>query len=294
MVLLQKIELYTIQEKDSKQQIAEMILENKRELQNFSMDELAKRSYSSKSALVRFGKALGYNRWKDFSKDLIEEIHYEKVHFSDIDPNIPFDKTDSYLEIAQKIATIQTESMQDTVDKLEEKSIEEAVTKLKNANRVVLFGMNPNNLLSEIFRRKMAGIGKIIEVAESGEFGIMARSLNHKDAALFISYSGNASSREPLNLIKNLKQKKVPLIAITSEGGEYLKKEIDTVLFISTRERLYKKISNFSSEESIMFILNILYANYFSIDYMKNYDYKVQNSINLEVNRKLDQQEIKD
>ncbi|MHC5248396.1 MurR/RpiR family transcriptional regulator [Enterococcus sp. LJL90] len=294
MALLQRIEEYTLQQRDSKQLIAEMILENKKEIQHLSMEEIAKRSFTSKSALVRFGKSLGFEGWKDFYKELIAEIHYEQVHFSDVDPNIPFDKSDTYLETAQKIATIQMESIQDTVDKLDESTLEAAVTILRNATRIVVFGISPNNLLGDIFRRKMASIGKSIEIAQSGEFGMVSRSLTKKDAAIFISYSGNDSSREPLKFVGSLKANNVPLIGITSDGGQYLIREIETVLFISTRERLYKKISNFSSEESILFILNILFASYFSRDYLRNYNYKVENSRNLEGTRKVGQKELKD
>ena len=157
-----------------------------------------------------------------------------------------------------------------------------------------MLGMSPNNLLAELFRRKMVSIGKIVEVASPGEIGMIAYSLTNQDAAIIISYAGNDVSREPMKFIPDMKAKGVKLIGITSDGNNYMRQEIDTILTISSREGLYKKISNFSTEESILFILNVLYACYFSKDYIKNYTYKLKNSIKLEESRRIRQVDLKD
>jgi len=237
---------------------------------------------------------LGFKGWKDFSNHLIEDIRYEQTHYSDIDPNIPFTNRDNYAEIIKNIATIQIESIQDTADNIDIDKLANAVEMLINSERIIILGVSPNNLLADIFRRKMATIGKIIEVPQSGEIGITISSLTKKDSVLIISYSGNDVSREPMSFIPQLKQQEVKLIGLTSDGGNYIHQEIDTILGISSRERLYKKISNFSTEESILFLLNILYSSVFSKNYMKNYSFKVQNSMNLEKTRIFHQTDIKE
>lgn len=292
--LLQRIEEYTLKQKDSKRQIAETILEHKKDLQDYSMEELARLSFSSKSALVRFGKSLDFDGWKDFFQALMEEIHYEQVHFSDIDPNIPFKREDSYKDIINKIAAIQIESIQDTADQFDEDALDEAVNILLKANRVVVLGISPNNLLADVFRRKMAGIGRGIEVIPSGEIGVTAHALKSTDAAIIISYAGNDILQDNIRYVPIMKKNKVKLIALTSEGGGYLRKEIPTILTISSREGLYRKISNFSTEESIMFILNILYSAYFSKNYIQNFNYKVANSLDLEETRRKTRNELKE
>ncbi|PTQ86181.1 RpiR family transcriptional regulator [Trichococcus patagoniensis] len=294
MKLIQKIEDYTILYKDSRSQIAEFLIHNKDDLNNYSMNDISKQTYSSKTTLVRFAKSLGFSGWKELIKTLIEEIRYEETHYSAISPNIPFDKNDSFQKIVQNISTVQIESINDTADRIDTAALEEAVGKLIGANRIVVLGMSPNNLLAEIFRRKMATIGKIVEVAPPGEIGIIAYSLTNKDTAIVISYSGNDVSREPMKFIPDMNSKGVKLIGITSDGYNYMRQEIDTVLTISSREGLYKKISNFSTEESILFILNVLYACFFSTEYIKHYTYKLKNSIKLEESRRIRQMDLKE
>lgn len=294
MKLIQKIEDYTILYKDSRSQIAEFLIQNKDEINQYSMNDISKQTFSSKATLVRFAKSLGFSGWKELIKTLIEEIRYEEKHYSAISPNIPFDKNDSFQEIIQNISTVQIESINDTADRIDTAALEEAVGKLISANRIVVLGMSPNNLLAEIFRRKMATIGKIVEVAPPGEIGIITYSLTNKDAAIVISYSGNDVSREPMKFIPDMNSKGVKLIGITSDGYNYMRQEIDTILTISSREGLYKKISNFSTEESILFILNVLYACFFSKEYIKNYTYKLKNSIKLEESRRIRQMDLKE
>lgn len=244
--------------------------------------------------MVRFGKGLGFTGWKDFSNKLIEDVRYEQTHYSEIDPNIPFDQTNDLAEIIKNIATIQIESIQDSADKIELPHLKRAIEMLSQARRIVVLGVSPNNLLGDIFRRKMNTIGRSVEVILSGETGITVSGLTKYDAAILISYSGNDVSREPMKFIPQMKRQGVKLIGVTSDGGNYIHQEIETILRISSRERLYKKISNFSTEESILFLLNILYAGVFSKNYLTNYNFKVQNSMNLEETRLLHQTDIKE
>ena len=47
-------------------------------------------------------------------------------------------------------------------------------------------------------------------------------------------------------------------------------------LYISTRENLTYNIANFNSNLSIYFLLDLLYASYFSLDYENNFNKKLQ------------------
>lgn len=88
-----------------------------------------------------------------------------------------------------------------------------------------------------------------------------------------------------MRYIKTLKDQEVDLIGITSGGNNYIRKNIDCVLTISSREKLYSKISNFTTETSILHIFNLLYACCFAKNYDQNYVHKVQNSQELEYRR---------
>lgn len=72
---------------------------------------------------------------------------------------------------------------------------------------------------------------------------------------------------------------------MSSLGDNRLKKYADVVLHISTREKLYSKIGGFSNEYSIKLILDILYSQYFALDYETHLKKRIDISQKAEVTR---------
>lgn len=294
MYLFQQVEEAFMLYDDSKKKVAEFILQKRSKVTNYSMQEIAEATYTSKPTLVRFAQALGYAGWKEFMKAFVEEAYYQDSHFSDIDPNYPFTKFDSTKNIISKVSDLQVESILDTADLLEPKALDEATDMLLNARHITLFGISPNNLLGELFRRKMESVGKLVYVSSVDESGMLSASLTSADCAIVISYSGNNENREPMRFIGRMKEKQVNMIGITSGGSNYIREHISCVLTISSRERLFSKISGFSTEASILNILNILYSCCFARDYEKNLQYKIDNSKNFEFRRKASLMDMKE
>lgn len=283
--MLEDIKVIAQTNHSSKATIAKAILEHLAQIEHLSLEDLANLSYSSKSSIVRFAQALGYKGWTDFLPALLSERYYSDTHYSDVDHNLPFHEDDSNQDIIQKIATIEKESIQDTADKMSFEALEMAGQELRKAKRLVVFGLSPNDYLAHLFRRKMLTLGKIVEVASASEFGLMASSLEKEDLAILISYSGTSESNDTLKHLPSLREKGVFIIGLSSQNGSYLKDNSDAFFTICTREDKHKKIGNFSTEESILFILNSLYAVYFKSDYMKYYVRKLNLSTDLEKER---------
>lgn len=283
--MLQKIRDYARTQQSSKATIATFILEHLDTIEQLSLDDIARASFTSKASLVRFAQSLGYKGWTDFLPALLSERYYSDTHYSDVDHNLPFNQDDDITTIIQKIATIEKESIQDTADKMSADDLDKAAKLIKKARRVVLFGLSPNEYLAYLFKRKMLAIGKMVEISHPGEFGLTSSSLEKDDIAIIISYSGSSDSIESLRYLPLLKANKTKIIALTSENGKLLQQYADTSFIICTREDRYKKIGNFSTKESILFILNAIYAIYFKKDFFSNYVKKINLASKLETRR---------
>lgn len=131
-------------------------------------------------------------------------------------------------------------------------------------------------------------------VAVTGETGIIAAALDKNDCAIMISYSGNNPTKDPVDKIKILKKNKVRIIGITSGGNNYMREKIDCIFTIASRERLYTKIANYSTEESIQYILNVLFSCLFAKNYRENKNYKIFNSRMLERERNTSIKQLQD
>lgn len=283
--MLDTLKEYALLPASSKTSIALFLLEHLDTIEQFSLDELAHATYTSKASLVRFAQSLGYKGWTDFFRALLAERYYSDTHYSSIDHNLPFAPEDDSSAIIQHIATIQKESIQDTADRLLPHDVETAVHLLQTKSRIVLFGLSPNEYLAQLFRRKMLTLGRSIEVARAGEFGLMAASLTSEDVAILISYSGLTESTETLKVLPILQEGQVPIIGLTGAKGSSLRQAAQVTLTICSREDLVHKIGNFSTEESILFLLNTLYAVYFKADYAAHYQQKLSLSKQLEKGR---------
>ncbi len=295
MTLAQRVEELTISSGgDSKRTIGEFVLQQKGRLCEFSTQQIANETFTSKSALVRFAKTLGFSGWKDFAKEFVSEQHYQDTHYSDVDPNVPFRADSSTKDIINLMCSLQMESLMDTADLMNPWTVDKVVDLLEQSNRIALFGMSPNNLLGELFRRRMLTAGKLVEIPALGDSGLLAASLREGDCAIIISYSGNSHTCEPLNVLRFLEKNHVPSIGITSRGTNYLRQHAAYTLSISSQEKLFSKISTFATETSILYILNVLFSAYFARDFQANFKEKVDMGRVLEYQRFSNVSELKE
>lgn len=294
MFLFQRVEEVVLQYEDTKKDIADFILREKEQLHTFTMQEIADLTYTSKPALVRFAKVMGYNGWKEFMQAYIEEIVYQENHKALVDANVPFESTSTFRQVVEGIREVHTQSTRDTADLLDIKQLMKAMDILLTSRRIIVFGMRPNLFYGEIFKYNMSSIEVQVEVADIGEAGLITLSMTDKDCAIIISYSGNNEFREPLLHVSALKEKGVSIIGITSGGENFLKANSDSVLCMSSRERLYSKIAPYATEESILYILNVLYSLYFKSNYNYYLDYKINNATKLERERFASLKEMKE
>lgn len=294
MFLFQKIEEVMMTYHDARSTIAQFILQEKDALYTYTIEEIAQHTYTSKATVVRFAKTLGYDGWREFIKDYVAEKKYQDNHVSDVDVNYPFRADSSIDEMIENIQKVQVESIQDTKDLLDKQQLKKATSYLLDAKHIVIFALSPNIFLAELFRRKMITINKQVDIARIGEMGIISRTMNEKDCAIVISYSGNNVEVEPMSHINTLLQRHVPIIGITSGGDNYMRNVLDCVLTMSSKEKLYTKIANFATEESLQFILNVLFSNVYASDYEMNNVFKVDTARKLETRRSTKVKYIKD
>ena len=87
---------------------------------------------------------------------------------------------------------------------------------------------------------------------------------------IILSYSGEIETE--LRGVKKLKERHIPLLAITSYGDNTLSQYADYVLHVSTREKLKDNLGDFAMNISTMLILDILYVSIFNTDYLKHFE----------------------
>lgn len=254
----------------NEQLIIDFILEHTERVLHMSIYELAKSTSSSTSTIVRLCKKTSVSGFKEFkiklSRDL--ELYYQSVH--NIDVNLPFHSNDSNLLIAKKIAQLTQETITSTQSQLSNDVLNRSVDYLLKAQNIVAIGVSNSFIRLVDFQTKLLRINLYVRLTQlQPEQFYLATNATEKDVALIVSYSGNTA--EIVTEAKIFKQNKTPIIAITSNPDSLLASYATELLLIPNNENAAFKVSTFSSQLAIEYVLNVLYSCIFNRNFEENY-----------------------
>ncbi|TRZ40459.1 MurR/RpiR family transcriptional regulator [Niallia circulans] len=256
----------------SERAIITYIFEQREQIKDKTTQEISKETYTHPSTLIRIAKKLGYSGWIELKQVFLEEIEYLNSHYSNVDANYPFEAQDNIMTVASKMALLNQTTISDTLSLINYEDLQKATKMLEKAAHIKVFSVYHNLMICHDFKAKMNRIGKYVSLCTIDPHFEAANS-SVDNCAIVISYSGE--SENTVELLPFLKEKRVPILAITSIGENTLTKYADCILRITTRERLYSKIDSFTTNESINFLLNVLYACVFSLNYEHNLENKI-------------------
>lgn len=270
MLIREKLENFDFSPAESI--VIDYLLTSPEKIENMTVQKIADETFTQPSTLIRIAKKLEYNGWKDFKKSYFEEWNYLSKNFSKIDANLPFEKTDNVMTISKKIAALEQSTIDDIQSLLRHDNLLQAKQLLLKSECIRIFAHNANSLIAQDFALKMNRIQKNVVVSTTeGEGAYEAYNFPENSCGILISYSGENSSLLKINQI--IRERNIPTIAITSIGDNQLSKECSCFLPITTREKLYSKIGNFTINISIIYLLDVLYSLVFSENYDKNLEH---------------------
>lgn len=270
---------------DSQRIVVDYMLKAGPKIRNKTVRQIAKETYTSSATLIRIAHKLDFTCWEELKRAFIEEQDYLSSHFQNVNANVPFEKDDSSMTIANRIAVLEKEAIDDTLALIDWGAIEQAAAIVDDCPVVNIVAMNNTIAQAEEFMYKMGRIQKrVIVQPPSGEGLYNGTILDPASCMIVISYTGETSNF--IRWIRFAKESHVPVIAITSLGDNTISKLADLTLRICTREKLYSKISWYASEASISYLLNVLYSLVFARHYDQNFAAKVERSKKIEKGRK--------
>lgn len=268
--LLETSDLFSSNEKE----VAQYLLSHKEDIKSLSITDISKETFTSPSTTVRLAQKLGYNGWKELKEAFYDEIRYLESHFTEIDPNIPFSQKNTMQDISGIIASLLKDSIDDTHDLLEHDALQKTVLALNQADNIYIFAITNTASITYDFQYKMKYLYKKVHIVDNPElFAFTIPTIKKNDCCLMISYSGETFNIFHLDVL--LKNRPFKAISITSIGDNSLLHMTDYHLYISTREKLSSKIGHYVSNESIHYILDVLYSCLFSLNYKDNLDSKL-------------------
>lgn len=259
---------------ESEKEIARYILNHRDDVLSMSVKELAKNTYTSPATIVRLCKKIGLEGYNDFKIKYSAELQYDLHHSNRIDVNFPFEKKDTHPMICHKLASLSEEVIADTIKLIDFEQLEKIVDLLYQSHDIDIYGSGNSLLAAMSFQHKMMRIARNVNLkALHGEQVFLSYNSDEKRIAVIISYSGE--THDLIQIAQILKEKKTPIIVLTSIGDNHLSHYADYILNIGSREKIFTKIAPFASQVSMEYLLNVI----FSCIFQKDYDQNIQNKI---------------
>ncbi|TPH23705.1 MurR/RpiR family transcriptional regulator [Haemophilus haemolyticus] len=241
----------------SEKKIADTILRSPDLVSQCPLSEIAKHLEVGEATLVRFCRTIGFKGFSDFKLELSIELatkdnNDETVLETEIMPS------DDSLTIAQKLQAAVSNVMEETVNLLDLKQLEQVVKAIKKARRIFLFGVGSSGVTAEDAKNKLMRIGFQVDATGNNHFMYMqAALLTPSDVAIGLSHSGY--SAETAHTLKIAKQNGATTVALTHSLRSPVTEYADYVLVNGNKQGKLQGDS-IGTKIAQLFVLDLIYA----------------------------------
>ncbi|RDI36467.1 RpiR family transcriptional regulator [Falsibacillus pallidus] len=265
------------------QKAAKYILENPEEIIRLSIQELAKRSDSSPSAIIRLCKTTGMDGFRDLKLRVAGDLQTAAnggEEFKEVQPN------DDVPTLIETITNNSMYSLKESLKVLDPEKIEQAVEALHLANRIDFYAAGASQLAAIDGQHKFMRINKHCTAYMDSHMQLTsAVTLGSNDVAVGISYSGETV--HVIEAIKQAKENGALTIGLTKFGTNGLAKEVDIHLETLSSESDMRSAAT-SSRIVQLNVIDILFIGAAGRNYDPSIDYlrKSRNAIQQSYRRK--------
>lgn len=243
--------------------IADYLLANPEEAMELSIHELAKRTFSSPSTVIRMCHRIGFNGYKEFRQAMTYEMAVRRQVKEDEQSEIT--RSDSIDDIIKKITYQNIMSLEDTKDLLDAKVLQQCVDLVRGCRTVLLFGLGASLCAARDAYLKFLRLNKpcVINDDWHSQF-LQARNATSEDLGIVISYSGETA--EVIECMKAMRENHTPIIAITRCVSSPVAELADYRLYTAANESTFRS-GAMSSRISQLNIIDILYTAFANSEY---------------------------
>lgn len=256
---------------DTEQVIANYILTYPKDIISESIDNIARKTYTSPATVVRFSKKLGYSGFTDLKIKVASEINLFTTVEKYVEADIPILPESTTETIVNTFYNLSTRSLKEVSEMIDPTSIDEVASLIHNAASITLLGVGPSHLVAMDLHYKLRRLG-YNSVCESNigfdvQYGKRAPG-NHV-ALVVSSFANSPQTRDWIRRLNELGRKTV---LITTNKDSSLLKLVDCSIVADLSENQVLKVGAFSSRISLTYVLDCIYGVLFNMDYSSNID----------------------
>lgn len=219
---------------DTEKKIADTVFSSPKDAVKMTVKELAERSGTVPSAVVRFCKSIGATGFSDFKICLSAELG-GKVSATGM---LPVGEGDDPQQVFRKVFASGINTLEDTLSMIDFSQAEAIVRLLQQATRVVFFGVGTSSVIATDAQYRFAQLGIATSACTDILFmNVTAANLKVGDVAVCISHSG--STKATVDAMRRAKKSGADTIAISSFAHSRLAMESDYHLIAFSDDKNY-------------------------------------------------------
>lgn len=257
---------------ETEKNVITYLLEHMNQVENLTLEQLAKGSYTSNATIIRTCQKLGFKGYKQFKIQFVKESESAKYLADSVDFSIPFGGMEDQNEIISKISNLYRESIDLCLQRIDPQAISRMAQVLGKAPRIFIFAEGDTMFTVKRFINRLLKLN-IYPILASESYEDVATSCNisSQDCVVFISYS--LKSERFLKFFQMIQHKGAMIMTITANEDHIITRKSDHKLVVADKEESHK-IATFYSQFVFDYILNILYSMIYANDYEKYQKHK--------------------
>lgn len=239
----------------SEKKLANFVAANGQRAQDMSISELAAKCGVAEATISRFCRRLGYQGYSAFRLAIAAATAGRQAPSSLSDEILP---TDSIPLLAQKLAAVETDAINETKILIRPEDIQTAADILLEADTVLCMGQGGSMLLAEeashLFTTVFPGF---FPVQDSHMQVIAASRLTEQDAILYFSYSG--ATKDLLDVLEIARRRKTRIILVTRYPGSPGAAQADLILRCGSTEGPLQ-LGSVAARIAQLYLIDVLFS----------------------------------
>ncbi|MEG0275699.1 MAG: MurR/RpiR family transcriptional regulator [Coprobacillus sp.] len=254
---------------DNEKIVVAYMKDNTTEFIKMNASKMSETCFVSVATIYRLCQKLGLSGLSELKVQISASLDSYLKETTDFDFNYPIKQNETQYQIIHKLKDVYDQTLTSTANLLDLEQLRLAASHLKKSKTIDIYTSAGQIYFAENFKFQMQEIGVNVNVPlEDYQQRLSASISDESHIAIVISFGGRGSSTTVITRL--LKKNKTPIILICSTLENPLKPYADYILYMSSHEDHYNKISSFSTRLSLLYILDSIYTCYFKLDYDKN------------------------
>lgn len=246
---------------DAEKKIADTILASPKAVVSMTAKELAQRSGTVPSAVIRFCKSIGAEGYSDFKISLSAELGSKQT----APDMLPICEGDTPGQVFRKVFASGIHTLEDTLSMMDFQQLEAILQTLQQATRIVFFGVGTSSVIAVDAQYRFAQLGMSTAACTDILFmNVTAANLKPGDVAVGISHSG--ATKGTVDALRRAKKAGAVTIAISSFAQSRLARESDYRIIAFSDDQNYP-VEAVSARIAHMCIIDALTMSLAAINY---------------------------